>query len=90
MSTPGTQSTSNAESTLKGDSLDCMVRRFRVRGICLVPTEVEMEIEAPNARAAVMLALRSDWKSQIGGNDGDSRSAFDWQPTAEEIDSANV
>lgn len=66
-----------------------IVRRFRVRGICLVPTEVEMEIEASNARAAVMMAQRSDWKSRIGANDGDTRAAFDWEPTAEEISPAN-
>jgi len=48
-----------------------------------------MEIEAPNARAAVMIAQRSNWKDRIGANDGDSRAAFDWQPTAEEINPAN-
>ena len=66
-----------------------LVRRFRVRGICLVPTEVEMEIEAQNACAAVMMAQRSDWKSRIGANDGDTCAAFDWEPTAEEINPAN-
>ncbi len=66
-----------------------LVRKFRVRGICLVPTEVEIEIEAPNARAAVMMAQRSDWKSRIGANDGDTGAAFDWEPTAEEINPAN-
>ena len=66
-----------------------LVRRFRVRGICLVPTEVEMEVEAENEEAAVKRALRSDWKMHMGANDADFRSAFDWRPSAEEISSAN-
>jgi hypothetical protein len=65
------------------------MKTFRVKGICLVPTEVEMEIEAPDARRAVMKAQRSDWKMQICPNDADFRSAFDWRPTAEEINSSN-
>lgn len=61
------------------------LRRFRVRGICYVPTEVEMEIEAPNAKAAVIRAKGANWKEHIGANSGDHGAAFDWQPTAEEI-----
>lgn len=80
---------STQETTAPAVEQKRLIRRFRVRGICLVPTEVEMEIEAPNARAAVMMAQRSDWKSYIGANDGDTGAAFDWDPTAEEIHPAN-
>ena len=67
-----------------------LVRRWRVRGICLVPTEVEMIVEAATADEAMTAALASGWKQHIGGNDGDGASAFDWKPSAEEIQAPNT
>lgn len=77
------------QQTPSGGSDHRLVRRFRVRGICFVPTDVEMEIDATSEEEAVKYALATNWKAHIGGNDGDSSSAFDWQPTAEEINPAN-
>jgi hypothetical protein len=67
-----------------------IVRKYRVRGICLVPTECEMEIEATSQEDAVKTALSSRWQHHIDNLGGDNTSAFDWQPRAEEISSANV
>lgn len=61
------------------------MKLFRVKGICLVPTEVELELYANNAQDAVHAAKHLDWKSLIDTNSADIRAAFDWEPSAEEI-----
>ena len=61
------------------------LKKFLVRGVCLVPTEVQLEVNAVDAESAVKVALSLNWKSLIGSNDGDSGAAFDWQPTATEV-----
>lgn len=67
---------------LKGQELP---RRFRVKGVCMVPSEVEIEVLAASQEQAIEVAQASDWRKHIGQNGGDSASAYDWQPTAEEI-----
>lgn len=61
------------------------MKLFRVKGMCLVPTEVEMELYADSAHDAVHVAKQLDWKSLIDTNSADTRAAFDWEPSAEEI-----
>lgn len=68
-----------------GACLTQPVRLWRVRGICLVPTEVELRVEAADEKDAVKKALASDWQSHICGNSGDETAAFDWEPVAEEV-----
>jgi hypothetical protein len=61
--------------------------RYLVRGICLVPTEAGMEVEADTPEQAVEIAqaeFRKKPRNVIYNNGGDDSSAFDWQPTAEE------
>jgi len=67
-----------------------LVRRFRVRGICFVPCDLELEIEAESEEKAVREALTCPWKQSIDGNSMDAGAAFDWRPTAEEINPANA
>ena len=62
-----------------------IVRRFRVRGICFVPCDLELEIEAETAEEAVREALTCPWQQSLDGNCMDAGAAFDWEPTAEEI-----
>ena len=57
------------------------LKPFIVRGVCFVPTTVEIKIKAKDRISAVAEALRSDWRSHIG-NDGDNASAFGWEPYA--------
>ena len=66
-----------------------LVRRFRVRGICFVPCDLELEIEAETAEEAVREALTCPWQQSLDGNSMDAGAAFDWEPTAEEINPAN-
>lgn len=70
--------------------LDGAVRLYRVHGICFVPTECSMIVSAESPEKAVHLALNSDWKQHIDQNSGDDRSAFDWMPFAEELQSPNA
>lgn len=59
---------------------------YRVSGICFVPTECTMEVEAEGPDVALWIATQShDWQSHIDRNGGDFVSAFDWQPFAEEV-----
>ena len=61
-------------------------RKFRVKGNCLVPFEVEIVIEgAESEEDAVKRALSLKWQDWVDGNAGDFSAAFDWQPTAEEV-----
>ena len=57
--------------------------KYRVRGICFVPTDVEMVVEARSEEEAIRIAKASRWQDHIGANDGDSGAAFDWEPSAE-------
>ena len=66
-----------------------LVRRFRVRGICFVPCDLELEIEAESEEEAIREALTCPCNQSIDGNSIDAGAAFDWQPTAEEINPAN-
>jgi len=66
-----------------------LVRRFRVRGICFVPCDLELEIEAESEEEAIREALTCPWKQSIDGNCIDAAAAFDWQPAAEEVNPAN-
>ena len=68
---------------------DQLVRRYRVRGICLVPTEVSMDVDARSSEQAVYIAKHSDWQMHVCDG-GDRRSAYDWEPHAEEIQSPNA
>lgn len=61
------------------------MKKFIVKGTCLVPAQIEIVVEAESAVAAVGIATRSDWKSHIGTNDCDIDSAFDWEPYVEEL-----
>ena len=65
------------------------MKRFRVHGYCLVPTECVMTVEAPSPEEAVMIALASRWQDHIDGQGGDDRSAYDWRPDAQDIESPN-
>ncbi len=60
-------------------------RRYRVNGVCLVPTFVEMEVTAMSEEEAVRIALSSEWRSHIA-NGYDDGAAYDWEPTADEVD----
>lgn len=62
-----------------------MNRKFHVRGICFVPTECMMEIEARSESEAVTKALEARWQNHIDSHSGDNSAAFDWNPIAEEI-----
>jgi len=66
-----------------------LVRRWRVRGICFVPCDLELEIEAETEEEAIREALTYPWQQSLCGNCMDFGAAFDWEPSAEEINPAN-
>jgi hypothetical protein len=59
-----------------------MKQKYTVKGVCLVPCEVEMDVEATSEAEAVSIALSSRWQDKIYSGYDDS-AAFDWLPTAE-------
>lgn len=61
------------------------MKKFQVKGYCLVPHSVCMEIEANSPEEAILKAKSSDWRYHIESNSGDERSADEWEPFAEEI-----
>lgn len=66
------------------------MKRYRVHGYCLVPTECTMTVDALSPEDAVRIALASKWTEHIDQNGGDDRSAIDWRPDAEEVQSPNA
>ena len=69
--------------------MDTHSKRFRVSGVCFVPTEVTMDVCASSPEEAVKKALSSNWKDHVpSGNGEDYSAAFDWQPFAELISEA--
>jgi hypothetical protein len=52
----------------------------------MVPTQCTRIVEAATESEAVSLALASDWQKHIDPMSSDNGAAFDWQPSAEEID----
>jgi hypothetical protein len=76
-----------ATEGVEGISRDLLIRRYRVHGFCLVPTECTMMVDAPSPEEAVRIAIASRWQDHIDQNGGDDRSAFDWRPNAEAIES---
>ena len=66
------------------------MKRYRVHGFCLVPTECQMTVEAASPEEAVRVALASRWTDHIDSQGADERSAFDWRPDAQEIESPNA
>jgi len=74
------------EETQKADCSTRLVR-WRVTGICMVPNEVELFIWAESKAGAERSAVRrfkDNPRDVIVGNSSDERSAYDFQPTAEE------
>lgn len=69
-------------------SQDLLVRRYRVQGICLVPTECCMIVEAQSPEQAVHIAKNSNWRHHL--EHGDRQAAYDWEPDAEELQSPNA
>lgn len=64
------------------------MKKYRVHGICFVPTEAEIVVEADSTNDALLKALAA-WRAHKTGlilsNSSDENSAFDWHPFAEEI-----
>lgn len=79
-----------ANGRASGHSVERLVRRYRVSGICFVPHDVEMYVEATTAEEAIAKAKGSRWQAHIVGNSSDESSAFDWLPAAEELYSTNA
>lgn len=77
-----------ATEAAEASSRDLLVRRYRVHGICLVPTECMMVVEAKSPEQAVHIAKQSNWQHHL--ENGDRASAYDWEPDAEEIPSPNA
>jgi len=71
-----------------GVGLKRLVRRWEVRGVCLVPCDLSITVTAGTAGEAVSKALEMRWQDYIA-NGYDDRAAFDWQPMAEEVDPPN-
>jgi hypothetical protein len=61
------------------------MQKYRVRGVCFVPTECEMIVEAGSESEAISKALGSRWQQHILQNSSDEASAFDWEPTADAV-----
>lgn len=77
----GNKDTSKKQSG-KSVGVQRLVSRYIVTGVCFVPTQVTMEVEACSEDEAVKAALEGDWRDCICLGDGERVSAFDWQPTA--------
>lgn len=56
------------------------MKKYRVSGFCLVPTEVTLEVMASSEEDAIARAMLMDWKASVNSCDGDEQSAFDWEP----------
>lgn len=84
MSVEQTQENGQVPSVGSGE----LVRRFRVHGVCLVPTEVTMYVLARNENEAVARAMNSKWRNHIANGHDDS-AAYDWEPEAFEVAEPN-
>lgn len=66
----------------------CDERRYRVRGIAMVPVEANAEVIASSNEEAMRLAKRlfaDDPRRYIVRNSEDYSAAWDWEPDAEEL-----
>lgn len=64
------------------------MKRYNVTGICFIPMQAEIEIEAESPEEARRLAM-VEWNANkdnlLVHNSQSEGEAFDWDPTAEEI-----
>lgn len=64
--------------------------KFQVKGFCLVPCEASIEVEA-SSEADALKKARVAWANShsmlIDQGSVDFSAAFDWQPSAEKLNS---
>lgn len=56
-----------------------MKQRFEASGVCFVPAECKMVVEAESPQDAVRVARASDWRKHIVGGSTDESSAWGWE-----------